>query len=244
MKYVMIHVVSLSRFIHQRFIWFLLVGYIVAAIWPACGLGIRSVILGRVEAFHEQVSFSLSMLMLAFLLFNAGLGVEMAGLRELPHNMKLLLIGLAANVLVPLGFIFLVSRGMGIWHNSDVTQTILVGLALVASMPIAGSSTAWSRNSNGDGNFAAGFLGQSTNCGCHAISQADQFARFAALDLLERFHFSAAGHPASRRGFPDSHARHFRQSVYLGVFLRLVDWPPAESRPGATDGTHVRLGNE
>jgi BASS family bile acid:Na+ symporter len=36
------------------------------------------------------------------------------------------------------------------WHNPIETQHIIVGLALVASMPIAGSSTAWAQNANGN----------------------------------------------------------------------------------------------
>ena len=36
------------------------------------------------------------------------------------------------------------------WHNADEVQNILVGLALVASMPIAGSSTAWAQNADGE----------------------------------------------------------------------------------------------
>jgi BASS family bile acid:Na+ symporter len=35
-------------------------------------------------------------------------------------------------------------------HNPDEAQHILVGLALVAAMPIAGASTAWAQNSNGN----------------------------------------------------------------------------------------------
>lgn len=98
------------------------------------------------------------MLMLAFLLLNAGLGVELAGLRELPQNLKILLVGVAANLLVPLGFIFVVSRVMGFWHNLDETQNILLGLALIASMPIAGSSTAWTQNANGNMTISLGLV--------------------------------------------------------------------------------------
>src|SRR5262249_32650963 len=36
------------------------------------------------------------------------------------------------------------------WHNPEEAQHILVGLALVAAMPIAGASTAWAQNSNGN----------------------------------------------------------------------------------------------
>jgi BASS family bile acid:Na+ symporter len=54
--------------------------------------------------------------------------------------------------LIPILFILVVTQVMRIWHNPDEVQNILVGLALIASMPIAGSSTAWSQNA--DGNLA------------------------------------------------------------------------------------------
>lgn len=151
-------IISFARFVHQRFIWFLLGGYVIAGLWPAWGLWIRHLTLGQIEAFQEQTLVSLPMLMLAFLLFNAGMGVELAGLRELPQNLKILVVGVAANLLVPLGFIFLVSRVMGFWHNLDETQNILVGLALIASMPIAGSSTAWTQNANGNMTISLGLV--------------------------------------------------------------------------------------
>jgi predicted Na+-dependent transporter len=37
-------------------------------------------------------------------------------------------------------------------------QNILVGLALVASMPVAGSSTAWSQNTDGDMALSLGLV--------------------------------------------------------------------------------------
>jgi BASS family bile acid:Na+ symporter len=48
------------------------------------------------------------------------------------------------------------------WHNPDEVQNILVGLALVASMPVAGSSTAWSQNANGDLALSLGLVVCST----------------------------------------------------------------------------------
>src|SRR5262249_5145805 len=53
-------------------------------------------------------------------------------------------------LLIPIAFIVVVAQTMRLWHNPDETQNVLVGLALVASMPIAGSSTAWSQNANGN----------------------------------------------------------------------------------------------
>ena len=51
---------------------------------------------------------------------------------------------------------------MDAWHNPDEVQNILVGLALVASMPIAGSSTAWSQNADGDLALSLGLVLGST----------------------------------------------------------------------------------
>ncbi len=51
---------------------------------------------------------------------------------------------------------------MDAWHNPDEVQNILVGLALVASMPIAGSSTAWSQNADGDMALSLGLVLGST----------------------------------------------------------------------------------
>jgi BASS family bile acid:Na+ symporter len=132
---------KLSHFVHARFIWLLIGSYIVAAFFPTAGLWVRSMSWGTI---------SLPMLMLGFLLFNAGLGVELVALKKLRSDPLSLAFGLLANLLIPIAYIGMVMITMRFWHNPDEVQNILVGLALVASMPIAGSSTAWSQNANGN----------------------------------------------------------------------------------------------
>ena len=141
---------SLAHFIHRHFIWLLLGSYAVAAFCPWLGLAIRSVTFGEIAVFSEKTKITLPVVMLAFLLLNAGLGVQTEDLKTILRHPWALIAGLVANLLVPIAFIFLVSRTMRLWHNPDEVQNILVGLALVASMPIAGSSTAWSQNANGN----------------------------------------------------------------------------------------------
>jgi BASS family bile acid:Na+ symporter len=143
---------SLSHLVHEHFLALLFSSYALAAFWPALGLEIRDVSFGSVSLLGEQTRVSLPVLMLAALLFNAGLGVQTSQLRSLARRPAMLLAGLSANLLIPIAFIFVVTRVMGLWHNPDEVQNILIGLALVASMPIAGSSTAWSQNA--DGNLA------------------------------------------------------------------------------------------
>ena len=68
-----------------------------------------------------------------------------------------MLAGLAANLVIPMIYIFGVTLVMRLWYEPDEAQHILVGLALVAAMPIAGASTAWAQNSNG--NLALSLVG-------------------------------------------------------------------------------------
>lgn len=143
---------KLSHFIHvihRNFIWLVVASYFIAAIAPQLGLWIRSASLGSFAIGGSSLEFSLPSFMLASLLFNAGLGVKPSELKHLFKQPFLLISGLIANLLVPLAFIAVASQVMRAWHNHEEVQQILVGLALVASMPIAGSSTAWSQNANG-----------------------------------------------------------------------------------------------
>ncbi len=138
-----------SHWVHAHFIWLLIGSYLLAAVFPGVGLAVRSMSWGRV---------SLPMAMLGFLLFNAGMGIELAALGGLKRDPWSLVLGLLANLFVPIAFIAAVSLIMRLWHNSDEVQNILVGLALVASMPIAGSSTAWSQNANGNLTLSLGLV--------------------------------------------------------------------------------------
>lgn len=143
-------IAEIVHFIHQNFIWVIVASYLVATLLPEFGLWIRHESLGSVNVPGGELVFSLPQMMLAILLFNAGLGVKTAELTKLFSNYSLLLGGVLGNVLTPLLFIGCVNFLMRNWHNPEEVQQILVGLALVASMPIAGASTAWAQNANGN----------------------------------------------------------------------------------------------
>lgn len=143
-------IASITHVIHHYFIWAIIASYFVAAVLPEFGVWIREVQLGSATLLQNKIDISLPPLMLWLLLFNAGLGVKHKEINELTHQTQLLLGALLGNVLTPLGFIMGVSFIMTIWHNPEEVQHILVGLALVAAMPIAGASTAWAQNANGN----------------------------------------------------------------------------------------------
>ncbi len=153
---------ELARFIHRQFLWLVLGTYALAAIWPAAGLWIRDVTVGQFATSNEEIRLTFPVLLLALLLWNAGLGVHASELRHILRNPRALLSGLVANLVLPLAFIFAIGQLMRLWHNPDETQNILVGLALVAAMPIAGSSTAWSQKTNGNMVLSVGLVLLST----------------------------------------------------------------------------------
>lgn len=143
-------IARVSSFLQENLLWLLLGSYAIAVVWPGPGLKARVISVGEVTLFHEQVKLSLPALTLASLLLSAGLGAQVSQFRGLAGRPAALFAGLAANLLVPLSYILGVALVMHSWHSSDEVQNILVGLALIASMPIAGSSTAWSQNADGD----------------------------------------------------------------------------------------------
>ncbi|WP_020471923.1 bile acid:sodium symporter family protein [Zavarzinella formosa] len=152
----------MAEFVHHYLLWFVIVAYGFAAFLPLPGLWLRHVNLGSVDCFGRHTELPLPAVLLTSLLFNAGLGVQPGRLVGLVRRPLILFGGLLGNLVVPLGFILGISLTLKFWHNPEEVQCILVGLALVASMPIAGSSTAWSQNANGDLALSLGLVVAST----------------------------------------------------------------------------------
>lgn len=152
----------LAEVVHHHLLWFLIGAYGVAAVFPTAGLWIRNVTFGDLSIYQTQIHISLLLLLLATLMFNAGLGVKTSHLKSLAQKAPVLFAGLTANLVIPMIYIFGVTLAMRLWYEPDEAQHILVGLALVAAMPIAGASTAWAQNSNGNLALSLGLILSST----------------------------------------------------------------------------------
>ena len=151
-----------TQFLNRHLLWFLIGAYIIAVILPVPGLWIRSVSFGEISIYQQKTNVSLLMIMLAILMFNAGLGLKIAHLKNILQTKSVLLAGLAANMAIPIAYIFGVTVLMRLWYEPLEAQHILVGLALVAAMPIAGGSTAWAQNANGNLALSLGLVFFST----------------------------------------------------------------------------------
>jgi BASS family bile acid:Na+ symporter len=149
-----------AHFTHRHFIWLLLGCYVCAALMPGAGLLIQNVSLGQVAFFGESSRLSLSMVMMGVIMMNGALSVErMIGIVSSP---KLLLGGLAANMFLPVVFLCLVSHIVAPRWGGENLEAIIVALALVSAVPVAGASTAYTQNTDGDVSLAVGFVLTST----------------------------------------------------------------------------------
>ncbi|MEQ1836186.1 MAG: bile acid:sodium symporter [Candidatus Nitrotoga sp.] len=144
------NLLSISQFLHRHLLWFLIAAYVIAVVVPDPGLQIRNVSFGEITIYQQKTNISLLMIMLAILMFNAGLGLNVSHIKKYFEKKYVLLAGLIANITIPIIYIFGVTVLMQLWYEPVEAQHILVGLALVAAMPIAGGSTAWAQNANGN----------------------------------------------------------------------------------------------
>jgi BASS family bile acid:Na+ symporter len=143
--------VVMTSFIHKHFLLILIGAYALSALFPRLGLALRKVQFGNVTwPDGSRTDLSLVLLMLSFLLFNAGVAIKVEELIALRRRPAVPIAGFAANTLVPIALILSLHGVMQLWHSSDELQNLLVGLALIVSMPVAGSSTAWAQNANGN----------------------------------------------------------------------------------------------
>jgi BASS family bile acid:Na+ symporter len=117
------------------------------------------------------------MLMLGLMLVVAGLGARRTDLTGVFRHPGKLIAGVAANTVYPVMFTLVVGTFLTFWYNGDKGQNVVVGLAMVGAMPIAGSSTTWSQNADGNLGLSLGLVWASTllsplitPAGLHAIA--------------------------------------------------------------------------
>lgn len=138
------------HFIQRRMLWLLVGTYVLGASLPRLGLALGHARLGTVSLpFASPYVLTVPACMLGFLLLVAGLGTRFDQLRTLERSWRLLALGLLLKVAYPVLFVLALAWPLSFWPDAEEAQSILVGLAILAAMPIAGASTAWSQNSGG-----------------------------------------------------------------------------------------------
>lgn len=136
---------DLSR---RYFLWLLLGTYAIAFLWASPGQAMRDWEWLPTGSATVPVSFPL--VLLAIMLFAGAALTEVSQIRIVSHHPVVLAIALVAVWLGPsllvVGAGWLVPASI----NSQPTAGILVGLALVAAMPVANSSVGWTQSAEGN----------------------------------------------------------------------------------------------
>jgi BASS family bile acid:Na+ symporter len=122
--------------------------YALGAIVPGPGLRLREVRIPSPSVLGGDVK--LPTVLLGVLLFVAGLTVGLQDLKRAKRRLPLVAACLLANAIFPVLFTAGTAAILVPWHDPTESQSLLVGLAMVGVMPIAGSSTAWVQNAEGD----------------------------------------------------------------------------------------------
>jgi BASS family bile acid:Na+ symporter len=152
---------ALSALMHHRFLWLLLGAYALAGAAPDAGRWLSG-LAGTSELFGLSVRTSAPAVMLGVLLFAAGLAVRAEHLRGVFHRPVTLVLGLLASVVVPVLVLIGGAPILALWHDPIEARDVLVGLAVVAAMPVAGSSAGWARAADGDCALSLGLVLLST----------------------------------------------------------------------------------
>jgi BASS family bile acid:Na+ symporter len=135
-------------FVHRYFLWLLVACYAVAAIWPAPGAPLRQWTWS--PGGLPQMQLTVPLLLLALMLFSAALLTDLGQIRAVLQRPLLLFIATVAVWLAPALLVVLAGYIVPLLTSEQDATGVLVGLTLVATMPVANSSTGWTQNTAGN----------------------------------------------------------------------------------------------
>lgn len=150
-----------SGFLHRNFLWLLVGSYALAGGAPTAGQWLSG-LAGTGSLLGLAVRVSVPAAMLGVLLFAAGFAVKGEHLRGVFRRPSALVLGLVASITVPVLVLLTAAPLLVLWHDPIEARDVLVGLAVVAAMPVAGSSAGWSRAADGDCALSLGLVLLST----------------------------------------------------------------------------------
>jgi BASS family bile acid:Na+ symporter len=127
-----------SGFLHRNFLWLLVASYALAGVAPAGGCWLSG-LAETSDVFGHSVRVSVPAAMLGGLVFAAGFAVKGEHLRGVFRRPSALALGLVASVAVPVLVLLAAAPLLALWHDPAEARDVLVGLVVVAAMPVAGS---------------------------------------------------------------------------------------------------------
>ena len=140
--------------LHHYFLPILMGVYVLAGVAPGPGAAIREFPI----ALLPGPEIHAPLLMVALLLFCAAVTIEWTQVREVVHRPSLLLTAVLAGWLAPAIVVAALGTLLPRLFETEATAGMLVGLAMVAAMPVANSSAGWTQNSGGNVALCLGLI--------------------------------------------------------------------------------------
>jgi bile acid:Na+ symporter, BASS family len=131
-----------------------LTAYAAAVVLPGPGDAAQHAVLFRTR----QAACTAPAAILALTLFTAGVSVDLGKLARVARRPAMFLVGVVANVLVPLLILSALSTAVARMRDFHEAQSIIAGLALVAAMPVGGTAAAWTAHHRGNTALGVGLL--------------------------------------------------------------------------------------
>lgn len=134
---------DLAGFLKRNCFWLLVACYALAAIVPEPGRQLR---LWRwTTTSLPATAITLPLVLLAVLLFCAAVQTDFAQIRAIRSRPWSLVLGTIAVWIAPAALVILAAWLLPLMVDAQSNAELLVGLALVASMPVANSSVGWTQ---------------------------------------------------------------------------------------------------
>jgi BASS family bile acid:Na+ symporter len=140
--------------LHRFFLPAMIGVYVLAGVAPGPGAYVRNLAVKFPGGHEERVS----MVLLAVLLFCAAAVIEWTEVRDLIEHPSTLLAGLLTCWFGPVLLVVIAGPLLSRLADAESTQGLLVGLALVAAMPVANSSAGWTQNARGNVTLSLGLI--------------------------------------------------------------------------------------
>lgn len=141
-------IANFAAFLQRNCLWLLIGCYALATVLPGPGRAMR--VWRWSDVAEGQAAVTLPLLLLTLLLFSAALLTDFAHVRTISTRPWAMLAGLVAVWLGPALLVVAAAIAVPWLLDGNSTAGLLVGLALIASMPVANSSVGWTQLAKGN----------------------------------------------------------------------------------------------
>lgn len=146
--------IRIARFVHRRILLLLIGSYILAAVVPTAGAALRELRwdLGAVGVLDVPQA------MLAALLFLSAMAASPALMIDSWKHPRALAAAVIAKIVVPPLAVLAIMVLVRFAGAEDAVAPLIVGLVILAAMPVASSAPAWTQEAGGNVALALGIL--------------------------------------------------------------------------------------